>query len=429
VFQPLEEVESEVEPDSGAEAILAEELDPVEEAAVDEVVMPSNPSPAAEGALDRDALNDILSALKNDEPEAAVAPELAVDDGSGEALEAETEQPLETGVTDGLEDEVDVEEEAISQEQEPLAVENVSEENAPRPAIDLGPLIEAMAGMGKTSPEAAPRTAADEVVGEPEAAKEEGLAVDEEIDSIADLEPPAAAAEEVAPIAPVEAFDLSDLEPPTVAAEEVAPVGPVEAFDLSDLEPPTVAAEEVAPIAPVEAFDLSDLEPPAAAAEEVESVGPVEAFDLSDLEPPAADVEEVESVGNTAVSEEISEELEVDLDELEDTQETEPSVAEREGAGSRGVGFNMRGDDELLRIFQEIETEGHIDDEVDDEAEREPEVEQEKRIATATLAEIYTIQGLTQKAIETYRELLGQEPDNAFIRRKLEDLEKGSSRK
>ena len=89
----------------------------------------------------------------------------------------------------------------------------------------------------------------------------------------------------------------------------------------------------------------------------------------------------------------------------------------------------MRGDDELLRIFQEIETEGHAGDDVEQEVEKEPEIEQQKRIATATLAEIYTIQGLTQKAIETYRELLVQEPDNAFIRRKLEDLEKGSSRK
>ena len=45
-----------------------------------------------------------------------------------------------------------------------------------------------------------------------------------------------------------------------------------------------------------------------------------------------------------------------------------------------------------------------------------------------TLAEIYTIQGLTQKAIETYRELLEQNPNNTIIRGKLESLEKSSGK-
>ena len=44
-----------------------------------------------------------------------------------------------------------------------------------------------------------------------------------------------------------------------------------------------------------------------------------------------------------------------------------------------------------------------------------------------TLAEIYTTQGLTQKAIETYRELLEQEPTNTIIRSKLASLEQSSS--
>ena len=86
---------------------------------------------------------------------------------------------------------------------------------------------------------------------------------------------------------------------------------------------------------------------------------------------------------------------------------------------------------ELLRLFQEIEQ----------EPEPEPVFEQpkppsalkrghpeDKRIATMTLAEIYTIQGLKQKAIETYRELLELDPSNTIIRSKLESLEKSSGK-
>ena len=87
----------------------------------------------------------------------------------------------------------------------------------------------------------------------------------------------------------------------------------------------------------------------------------------------------------------------------------------------------------MLRLFQEIEQEP--------EPEPEPVFEQpkppsglkrghpeDKRIATMTLAEIYTIQGLKQKAIETYRELLDLDPSNTIIHSKLESLEKSSGK-
>ena len=98
----------------------------------------------------------------------------------------------------------------------------------------------------------------------------------------------------------------------------------------------------------------------------------------------------------------------------------------------RGGGLRARGDDELLRLFQEIETQGS--DEVDAPIEVGDLTdtnmgEERQRITTPTLAEIYTIQGLTQKAIETYRELLHQDPQNDFIRRKLEELESSGSKK
>ena len=57
------------------------------------------------------------------------------------------------------------------------------------------------------------------------------------------------------------------------------------------------------------------------------------------------------------------------------------------------------------------------------------EDEDRQRITTLTLAEIYAIQGLNQKAIETYRDLLEQDPENDFIRRKLQELENNSGKK
>ena len=90
-------------------------------------------------------------------------------------------------------------------------------------------------------------------------------------------------------------------------------------------------------------------------------------------------------------------------------------------------------DSELLRLLQEIEEEEKaaepvpIPEEPPIPADSEPSAPKSKRIATMTLAEIYTTQGLTQKAVETYRELLEQEPTNTIIRSKLASLEKISN--
>ena len=89
-------------------------------------------------------------------------------------------------------------------------------------------------------------------------------------------------------------------------------------------------------------------------------------------------------------------------------------------------------DGELLRLLQEIEEEKAaepvpIPAEPPTPANSEPSAPKSKRIATMTLAEIYTTQGLTQKAIETYRELLEQEPTNTIIRSKLASLEQTSN--
>jgi hypothetical protein len=115
-----------------------------------------------------------------------------------------------------------------------------------------------------------------------------------------------------------------------------------------------------------------------------------------------------------------------------DTETTEASAAStdtKEPPAPSEDHSTAQNNPELLRLFQEIEQ----------EPEPEPVLEQpkppsalkpghpeDKPIATMTLAEIYTIQGLTQKAIETYRELLELDQSNTIIRSKLESLEKSS---
>lgn len=89
-------------------------------------------------------------------------------------------------------------------------------------------------------------------------------------------------------------------------------------------------------------------------------------------------------------------------------------------------------DSELFRLLQEIEMKKGAElvpapAEPPTPADSEPSAPKSKRIATMTLAEIYTTQGLTQKAIETYRELLEQEPTNTIIRSKLASLEQSSN--
>ena len=89
-------------------------------------------------------------------------------------------------------------------------------------------------------------------------------------------------------------------------------------------------------------------------------------------------------------------------------------------------------DRELLRLLQEIEEEEAAEpapapEEPLTPAKSGPSTPKNKGIATMTLAEIYTTQGLTQKAIEMYRELLEQEPNNTIIRSKLSSLEQNNN--
>ena len=112
-----------------------------------------------------------------------------------------------------------------------------------------------------------------------------------------------------------------------------------------------------------------------------------------------------------------------------DAEAAQPQAPEDE---ERDDLYGDTDDSELLRLLQEIEEEKASEPvpapaEPPAPANSEPRAPKNKRIATMTLAEIYTTQGLTQKAIETYRELLEQEPTNTIIRSKLASLEKISN--
>ena len=78
-------------------------------------------------------------------------------------------------------------------------------------------------------------------------------------------------------------------------------------------------------------------------------------------------------------------------------------------------------DRELTRLFQEIDDHGSEQSCSDEEASGEP-AQNEGSIATATLAGIYLQQGLVGQALQIYKRLLEEEPENAEIRRKIQEL-------
>lgn len=98
-----------------------------------------------------------------------------------------------------------------------------------------------------------------------------------------------------------------------------------------------------------------------------------------------------------------------------DSQDGQPADSEEDAA----CGSPKPGDDELLHLFQEIENreEGEMT------AAAAKPASQDHPIATATLAQIYSDQGMVQRAADTYRQILARDPGNKEIKRRLADLE------
>jgi tetratricopeptide (TPR) repeat protein len=87
-------------------------------------------------------------------------------------------------------------------------------------------------------------------------------------------------------------------------------------------------------------------------------------------------------------------------------------------------GLPLRNDAELINLFQEIETQQRQNPSpAMSPSSDSPLEELDGQIATETLAEIYSSQGLVQRAIETYKQILEQQPENEEIRHKLTYLE------
>ena len=79
-------------------------------------------------------------------------------------------------------------------------------------------------------------------------------------------------------------------------------------------------------------------------------------------------------------------------------------------------------DRELTRLFQEIDEHGSEQSDSSGEKTSGEPAKNEGRIATATLAGIYLQQGLVEQAIQIYKRLLEEEPENAEFRRKIQEL-------
>ena len=74
-----------------------------------------------------------------------------------------------------------------------------------------------------------------------------------------------------------------------------------------------------------------------------------------------------------------------------------------------------------------VETEEPVEDK-ETEGEQDPEEGEESStppLASATLADLYLKQGLTEQALEVYRRLSAEDPDNLEFRRRIRDLEEG----
>lgn len=205
--------------------------------------------------------------------------------------------------------------------------------------------------------------------------------------------------------------------PPEIGAREEAQIASSAAEASADRQEPTAG---VAAFAPAEETPAGEL------VSESEAEGA--ASEMKDLAEIAAALEARETEATAAPGYGLGER---DIEKAEGHLSL-PRRRTESGKVNAVSGLTPRDDDELIRLFKEIEQSLAVDSSPPEvEGAKAAETSKEEKegdhpIATVTLAEIYAIQGLTQQAIDTYRQLLEQNPDNEEIRRKLADLEKSS---
>ena len=106
--------------------------------------------------------------------------------------------------------------------------------------------------------------------------------------------------------------------------------------------------------------------------------------------------------------------------------ETRPGAAHDDLA----ISLAVRDEQELVRLLNEIEAEDAAPPPLPaaPEPPPAPAVDEGETfiIATATLAEIYLQQGLAQRAMETYRQVLAHNPANEAARQRLAELEQSA---
>ena len=157
---------------------------------------------------------------------------------------------------------------------------------------------------------------------------------------------------------------------------------------------------------------------------------PAEINEIDTDQPPPFSVDSGTEEVATATENEVGSEAHGD-EVLAETLDIAPDVsAEVEAQDSpwetlspRENSFLRADNNELINLFQEIESQ-------DSQQEEGPAVphdlpdppDSDSQIATETLAEIYSKQGMMQRASEIYQQILQQNPDNEEIKRKLDNL-------
>jgi tetratricopeptide (TPR) repeat protein len=309
------------------------------------------------------------------------------------------------------------------------------------PAVEQAGDEEEVMDLATLAPDEPP-TGEDEVVEVAALAPDERP--DEEVMELASLAPDQGTDED-------EVMDLAALAPDEAAEEEV--------FELAALAPDEAAGEEVmelTSLAPDEAdeeevIELAALAPDEAPADEEE------VMDLSWLAPEPDVVEEEEVIELAALA---PDEAPADEEEVMDLSSLapEPDVVEEEepielaalapdGAGEPGPGeatpdaSDLFPDEPLVELddlaptpgWHAPEDEGIVifasdagvssADVLPDDPLPSDEVSDEPHLVTRTMAELYARQGLTDRALGIFRQLLDARPGDPGLRRRVAELE------